>query len=81
MTPERFSKLIGKFTWNYSCFYFIETAEGNFTYSCPDYNGTGEVKPFNGSSKDFFGNLWGRHKGVHVIEDFLSHGWYLNTDS
>lgn len=81
MTPERFAKLTGKFTWDFSCYYFIETSEGNFSYSSPLYNGTGEVKPFKGTSKDFFGHLFGRSKGIHIVGEFLAPGWYLNMES
>ena len=65
---------IGSFTWNYNKMFFIETKEGNFEWSDPEYlSGTNEIHPFKGTYNDWRikENIpFGRDKGKHSIRDY-----------
>jgi hypothetical protein len=62
------------FTWNYGNEFFLESSEGNYTWSSPDYHGgTNEIKKFNGTYKEWCeqNNIpFGRDKGHHKIRDY-----------
>lgn len=70
MTKEKLCGMIGDFTWNFGNKFFIETAEGNFIWSDPDYNGDNTIRKFNGTLQDYFGDSFGRDKGKHYISDY-----------
>lgn len=65
---------IGYFTWNFGNNFFIETSQGNFTWSDPDYpGGTNEIQKFYGTYRDWIKaeNIsYGRDKGTHKIRDY-----------
>lgn len=70
MTYEDIKSLVGDFTWDFGNKFFIETSEGNFVWSDPDYYGDNTIVKFNGSYKEFFGESYGRSKGNHTIASF-----------
>jgi hypothetical protein len=70
MNKEILKNLIGEFTWDFGQKFFIETAEGNFIYSDPDYNGDNTIRPYKGTLKEFFKGSYGRDKGKHFIEAY-----------
>lgn len=66
-------KLYGEFTWDFGQTFFIETAEGNFVWSDPGYNGSNEIHRFKGTYNDWIKSCnipYGRCKGKHFIEDY-----------
>ncbi len=68
---------IGDFTWDFCCYFFIETSEGNLEWSDPDYGGDNSIKRLNCSYKDWVeakGIPFGRCKGRHTI------GGYCGTE-
>lgn len=67
MTRDDVASLIGEFTWDFGQEFFIETVAGNFVWSDPDYNGTGEIRPYRGSYNKWIGCGFGRSKGLHRI--------------
>lgn len=71
MTKEQVSNLIGEFTWNFSNKFHIETSEGCFEWSDPDYSdGTNIITPAPEYSI-WLGNIpFGRSKGRHRIGDY-----------
>jgi hypothetical protein len=65
--------LEGKFTWCWGMHFFVETAQGNFVWSDPDYGGVNTLTKFNGTYKDYCHQRmipFGRHKGNHIIRDY-----------
>jgi hypothetical protein len=66
--------MFGQFTWNYGNRFFIETAEGNFVWSDPDYpGGNNTILPFQGDYEKWcrVENIpYGRDKGYHKIGDY-----------
>lgn len=75
MNKKQFSRLVGGFTWNYNCKFLIETPEGNFIWSNPDYPfGDNSVVRYHGSYEDWIQqeNIpYGRYKGKHVVENYI----------
>lgn len=67
MNKEKLLDMIGDFTWNFASHFFIETNEGNFIWSDPDYYGDNTIIPYQGTVQDYFGDSFGRCKGRHLI--------------
>ena len=64
---------VGEFTWGFGNEFFIETPEGNFVWSDPDYSGDNTIRFFNGTYQDWckHQNLpYGRDKGKHTIRGY-----------
>lgn len=65
---------VANFIWFWSHEFFLETDDGNFIWSDPDYpGGDNTIKPFDGSLKDFCnagGPGYGRVKGRHTIRAY-----------
>lgn len=61
---------VGDFTWDFGMNFFVETEHGNYIWSDPDYRGDNTLKKYDGTHKDYFGRLWGRGKGQHIIADY-----------
>lgn len=70
ISHDELGRTLGRFTWNFSMYFFIETAIGNFLYSCPDYEGDGSIKHYQGTAKEYFKGSFGRYKGLHLISDY-----------
>lgn len=70
MTREEVANLVGEFTWDFGQEFFIETKQGNFVWSDPDYNGSGELRPYSGSYDKWIKRGMGRSKGLHRIGDY-----------
>ena len=62
---------VADFTYCWGCTFFLETPEGSFIWSDPDYpEGNNTIIPFNGALKDFLINIiiqHGRRKGQYTI--------------
>lgn len=75
MNKDQFMNLVGDFTWNYSYQFLIETSEGNFIWSDPDYLcGDNSVIPFNGTYEDWIKQEQipcGRDKGKHLVKNYI----------
>lgn len=70
---ENIANLVGSFTWNFSNEFFIETQDGNFVWSDPDYMGTGYISEYPGTYEQWIkkqGIPYGRDKGKHMIGSF-----------
>ncbi len=74
MTREHLLGLYGEFTWDFGQKFFIQTSEGNFVWSDPDYGGDNTIRPYNGTLQHFFGEGFGRGKGVHTIASYCGEG-------
>jgi hypothetical protein len=64
---------IADFTWNYHSEFLLETNNGNYIWSDPDYNGNNTIKKYNGTYKEWceVNNIpFGREKGVHKISEY-----------
>lgn len=73
MNADQVGELIGDFAWSFSDQFFIETNDGNFIWSDPDYNGTGIIKPTEWDYKRWLKSChipYGRDKGKHRIKDY-----------
>ena len=82
MTKKELADTIGLFTWNFGNKFHIETAFGNFEWSCPDYlggdNTIRSAKPYSEWIKDE--NVpFGRDKGQHRIGDYCGEDFELKT--
>lgn len=65
--------LEGHFTWFWNDKFFIETIQGCFIWSDPDYNGDNSLVEYSGTYADFLNEQdveFGRDKGVHLIKDY-----------
>lgn len=76
VTKEMLMVTVADFTWDFGCYFFMETPVGNFVWSDPDYYGDNTIKPYEGSVQDYFGDSFGRCKGKHTVagycgEDFI----------
>ena len=67
MDIEHIKGLVGEFTWDFGQEFFIETSEGNFVWSDPDYNGDNSLTPYAGTYKQWIGRGFGRDKGKSII--------------
>lgn len=71
MTKEDLGNLVGHFTWSFGQEFFIETEQGNFVWSDPDYNGT--IRTFKGNYHTWVKQInipYGRNKGHHIIKQY-----------
>lgn len=81
MNKETLMNLMGEFTWNFGQQFFIETAQGNFIWSDPDYNGDNTIRKYHGTIHDFFpGDSYSR-EGKHVIGKYCDPMFTLVDDS
>lgn len=61
---------IADFSWAWNHIFFLETSEGNFIWSDPDYNGNNTISRFHGSLEKFLKDNripYVRYKGKHTI--------------
>lgn len=75
MSWEKIKNLVGDFTCMFGCEWFIETSEGNFIWSDPEYHGNNTICPFLGTYKDYLksGDIpYGRDKGKHILKDYIN---------
>ncbi len=63
--------LEGDFTWDFGQYFFIETTEGNFIWSDPEYGGDNLITRYEGSYSDWAGDGFGRDKGRHIIGEYI----------
>lgn len=73
MNKETLLLTFGDFSWDFGMKYFIETSQGNFIWSDPDYGGDNSIKSFNGSLNDFMSQnnlILVRDKGKHLIVNY-----------
>jgi hypothetical protein len=73
VTKEELLKLTGSFSWDFGCYFLIETCKGNFVWSDPEYHGENTIQPFAGTVEDFYKNHhvpYVRDKGIHFIKDY-----------
>lgn len=73
MTKEKLIALDGNFTWDFGSEFFIETSEGNFVWSDPDYNGDNIIREVKLSYNDWIHEAhipFGRSKGNHIIGQY-----------
>lgn len=66
---------IAYFTWLLNDEFFLETIEGNYVWSSPEYpGGNNTIRHYNGSLGDYMINEscceFGSHKGEHRIRDY-----------
>lgn len=64
---------IANFVWSYAQEFFLETSEGNYVWSDPDYGGDNTIKRFDGSYADWCKKKnidFGRGKGQHKIGEY-----------
>jgi len=64
---------IGTFTWSFGQTFFIETNEGNYVWSDPDYGGDNTISLFNGNYYDWIEHIgipFGRDKGSRFIGEY-----------
>ncbi len=81
MTSENIGNLIGDFIWDFGQQFFIETAEGNFVWNDPAYNGDGKIHRYHGTMENFFPEpLYGRDKGKHYINDYCGENLVIGED-
>lgn len=78
LSKEEVGKLYGRFTWTWGKEFFIETSEGNFIYSDPDYGGDNTLRSVDASYKEWSEPYsFGRDKGRHYITDFCGESFQL----
>lgn len=73
MTREELGNLVGEFTWLFGQEFFIETPKGNFIWSDPDYQGSGQIREYKGGLGRYLketGVPYGRDKGKHIISEY-----------
>lgn len=64
---------VAEFGWNFGSEFFLETANGNFIWSDPDYGGDNTIHPFQGSLEDYCVTRslpFVRDKGKHTIRGY-----------
>lgn len=62
--------LQGEFTWMWNDVFFIETSQGNFIWSDPDYGGNNTIKHYPHTYGEFLQEAdlpFGRSKGCHIV--------------
>jgi len=77
LTKHEVANLVGDFTWDFSCYFFIETNEGNFIWSDPDYQGDNTIKATNLSYEQWINGSVGRSKGKHIISHYCGEDFSL----
>lgn len=61
---------MAQFTWDFGQHFLLETTEGFFVWSDPDYNGDNTIKPYKGNPSDFTApGFCGRDKGYNSIRN------------
>jgi len=64
-------EMTADFTWDFGQTFFLETSEGNYLWSDPDYGGDNHIRKYDGSYNDWLPPpLYGRSKGSHAIKDY-----------
>lgn len=63
---------VGHFTWDFGQRFHIETVDGNYEWSDPDYNGDNTIRPAPPYPQwlDKQNIEFGRDKGRHTIRDY-----------
>lgn len=64
---------VADFIWFWSDKFFLETSEGNFIWSDPDYQGNNTIVPFKGTMAEYCKQTkipFGRDKGKHTIRGY-----------
>ena len=75
MDKETLANSYGEFTWNFGSEFLIRLVDDNgeitgenYVWSCPGYNGTGEIKEYTENPANFtHEGFMGRSKGRHLI--------------
>jgi hypothetical protein len=66
--------MIADFLWCWGHIFFLETSEGCFLWSDPEYpGGDNTIRPYNGTLQDYLhetGIPFVRDKGKHRIKDY-----------
>jgi hypothetical protein len=76
LTREQILNLVGEFTWDFGSQFYIATEQGNFVWSCPDYNGDNSLIPTDKTYVQWIESdkgHYGRDKGTHIIGQYI--GW------
>lgn len=79
---ETISELVGDFSWNFGKLFYIETSQGNFIWSDPNYDGDNTIKQHNGTIDSFMKENsvpFLRDKGKHVIKIYCGKDVVYNT--
>ncbi len=82
MKKEELLNLRGSFTWMWGAHFFIETNQGNFIWSDPDYDGTNVIYKYEGSYRVYLANSgidFGRDKGTHRIGAYCGNAIWENS--
>ncbi len=64
---------VAEFLWCWDHIFFLETSEGNFIWSDPNYGGDNTIKPFNGTLNEYQEERdigFVRQKGFHRIKEY-----------
>ncbi len=62
---------IAEFTWDFGSRFLLETPEGTYVWSDPEYGGDNTIRPLTKEEvENFFGDFWGRSKGSHKVRDY-----------
>lgn len=73
MNKEILAKLGGEFTWSFNRFFHIETSQGCFEWSDPEYGGDNSIRR-TVKYEDWIKQHkipYGRDKGFHIIENYV----------
>ena len=71
--PNSVLNSIADFTWMWNDIFFLETSEGNYLWSDPDYGGDNKIRRYHGTHKDLLkhiGHDFSRAKGRHTIKEY-----------
>lgn len=63
-------KDVAHFIWDFGQEFFLETEHGNYIWSDPDYDGDNTLRKTHLSYDMWIGDMYGRDKGTHYIEDY-----------
>ena len=64
---------VADFTWSYGEEFFLETPDGCYVWSDPDYGGDNTIRKFEGTYADWCKKRhldFGRGKGCHKIGEY-----------
>lgn len=73
MDREAILDLVGSFSWSFGETFFVETSEGNWVWSDPEYQGDNTLTRWKGTHKQWcksIGIPFSRDKGKHLIRDY-----------
>jgi len=73
MIREQFLDMIGDFSWDFGCQFFVETSVGNFIWSDPDYEGDNSFTLTRETLDEYIEKMnipYVRSKGVHTIRGY-----------